>query len=92
MATANSFKKMQEEEEQQFPHPPPEVERNVMGNARNIQFVGDVVELYLSRFFDMLVSIFGGTSPQQEPDGGESDIDLSAAPKGRSNNSNLNNP
>ena len=79
----NSFKKLMEEEEQQFPHPPPEIEQNVMGNARNIKFMGDVVELYLSRFFEMLISFFGGTTQRKEDwRKGNADIDPHSSPEG----------
>lgn len=83
----NSFKRLMDEEEQQFPHPPPEIEHNVMGTARNVHFMGNVVELYLSRFLDLLVSIFGGsTSKNAAMRGGEADEDAGAAPEGNSKN------
>jgi hypothetical protein len=90
----NSFKKLQEEEEKDFPHPPPQVERNVIGNARNIKFMGNVVELYFSRFLDMIVSIIGGntTRRQENKDVGEPDVDMHKSPEGRSKNDNNINP
>ena len=90
----NSFKKLQEEEEQDFPHPPPQVERNVIGNARNIKFMGNVVELYFSRFLGMLVSIFGGNAtPRHEAkEVGEPDVDQHESPEGRSKDDSNFNP
>ncbi len=83
--TENSFKRLEDEAEQQFPHPPPEIEQNVMGTARNVKFMGNVVELYLSRFLEIVVSIFGGSlSKGQEQHGGEADIDLNNSPEGSS--------
>lgn len=58
MAT-NNFKKLGEEAEKQNPHAPPEVENNLMGSMRMTHFMGDVVELYLPRIFDMILSLFG---------------------------------
>lgn len=58
MAT-NNFKRLEEEEEKQFPHAPPEVETNLMGNMRMTHFVGNVVELYLPRIFEMILNLFG---------------------------------
>ncbi len=57
--STNNFKKLEEEEEKQFPHAPPQIENNLMGNMRMTHFVGDVVELYLPRIFEMILSFFG---------------------------------
>ena len=62
MAT-NSFKKLAEEVDNQYPHAPPEVENNLMGNMRMTHFVGNVVELYLPRLFDMILALFGSSTP-----------------------------
>ena len=90
----NSFKKLQEEEEKDFPHPPPQVERNVIGNARNIKFMGNVVELYLSRILEVIASIFGGnfTPSRDKKEVGEPDVDMHKSPEGRSKNDNNINP
>lgn len=57
----NSFKKLGEIEENQAPQPSPQTERNVMGTARNIGFIGNVIELYFSKALGMLSALFGGT-------------------------------
>ena len=80
MAT-NNFKKLAEEAEKQYPHAPPEVEHELMGSMRVSHFVGNVVELYLPRFFDMILSLFGGEimplkpSPQEAEENIKSDSD-----------------
>ena len=50
MAT-NNFKRLEEDAEKQYPHAPPAIENNLMGNMRMTHFMGDVVELYLPRIF-----------------------------------------
>lgn len=82
-STENSFKRLQAEEEASIPHTPPEIEKNVMGTARNISFVGNIVELYLSRVIDVISAFLGspkGASSQLE--NGESDTDIDDTPKG----------
>lgn len=64
MAT-NNFKKLEEETEEQHPHAPLGIEQNVMGNMRMTHFMGDVVELYLPRIFDIILSFFGA-KPKEE--------------------------
>ena len=61
MAT-NSFKQLEEEEEKQFPHAPPEIENSLMGSMRMTHFVGDVIELYLPRLFNIVFAMFGGNT------------------------------
>jgi hypothetical protein len=57
----NSFKKLVEIEESQLPQPSPQTERNVLGTARKIGFIGNVIELYLSKALGMISSLFGGS-------------------------------
>lgn len=64
MAT-NSFKKLEEESEVQHPHAPLDIEQNLMGSMRMTHFVGDVVELYLPRIFDMILAFFGANPKEK---------------------------
>jgi len=57
----NSFKKLAEIEAKQTPQPSPQTEVNVMGTARNIGFLGNVIELYLSKALGMISTLFGGS-------------------------------
>ena len=57
----NSFKKLVEIEESQLPQPSPQTERNVLGTARKVGFIGNVIELYLSKALGMISSLFGGS-------------------------------
>ena len=59
MSANNSFKQLAEEEEK-FPHPPPETELGIMGNVRVFHFMSDILELYLPRVFDIFIALVGG--------------------------------
>lgn len=65
MAT-NNFKKLGEEAEKQHPHAPPEIENKLMGSMRMTHFMGNVVELYLPRIFDMILSLFGAKQESEK--------------------------
>ncbi len=87
----NSFKKLGEIETKQAPHPSPQTERNVMGTARNIGFLGNVIELYFSKALGMISSLFGGTDISQMSEDSQSlpngnfDNDNTVEPGGRAN-------
>ncbi len=79
MATRNNFKELEEEQLGLYPHSPSEVENNVKGSMRLFSFVGDIVELYLPRVFDMFISLVGGErAPQQNSE--EADLDEGDTP------------
>ena len=82
--TENSFKRLQAEEEASLPHPPPEIERNVMGTARGFSFAGNIIELYFSRVFDVISAFLGSTKGVSQFENGESDTDVDDTPKGNS--------
>lgn len=78
MAAKNNFKKLQEEQNNQFPSsPPPDVEKNVKGSVRLFQFMGDIVELYLPKVFEIFISLVGGEKNEEQDalEGGEADDD-----------------
>jgi len=88
----NSFKKLGEIEESQSPHPSPQTERNVLGTARNVGFIGNVIELYFSKALGMLSALFGGSDlPTDKEEGsqellkGNFDNDDTIEPGGRVN-------
>lgn len=62
MKMNNSFKQLGKEEEERYPHPPPETELGIMGNVRVFNFMSNVLELYLPRVFEMFISLVGGTT------------------------------
>jgi len=64
MSTNNNFKQLEEEMLKEQPHAPLHIGRNVDGNIKVFQMVGDMIELYMPRVFEMLVSLVGG-----EPEG-----------------------
>ena len=66
MKSKNSFKKLMEEEEMQYPHAPPEIEKEITGSVRMIKLMGNVVELYLTRIVDLFLSMMGGKKIQSD--------------------------
>ncbi len=43
-----------------FP-PPPEIEENVLGSLRILAIMGQAVELYIPKVFEMFIATLGGT-------------------------------
>lgn len=89
---SNSFKKLGEIETDQTPQPSPQTERNIMGTARNIGFIGNVLELYLSKALGMISALFGGSDlPAEKSEdvqdlrNGTFDNDNTIEPGGRAN-------
>ena len=60
MNTANSFKQMMEEDELLFP-PPPDIEESIMGSLRILAIMGQAMELFIPKAFDMFILTLGGT-------------------------------
>ncbi len=88
----NSFKKLEEIKKSQAPQPSPQTERNVMGTARNVGFIGNVLELYLSKALGMISALFGGSDIPADQSGnvkdlrnGNFDNDSTIEPSGRAN-------
>ena len=65
MNTANSFLQMMEEDERMFP-PPPEIEENVLGSLRIPAIMGQAVELYIPKLFEMFIATLGGSLRELE--------------------------
>ena len=79
MSAKNNFQLLAQEEEEQFPHPPPETKLGIMGNIRTWHFVTDVLELYLPRVFDIFIALVGGnTSKSEGPKNNNSDLGWNA--------------
>jgi len=85
----NSFKKMEAFDNSQVPQPSPDIERNVMGTARSVGFIGNVIELYFSKALGVISSLFGGKNLDDESDEdqdmkeGNFDNDNNIMPSGR---------
>lgn len=60
MQAANSFKRMQEEDELNFP-PPPEIEENILGSLQVLTIMGQAMELFIPKALEMFVLTLGGT-------------------------------
>ena len=71
----NSFKQLEEEQIDEFliqrPGVPPQIEMGVMGNVRTVGFLGNILELYLPRVFELFISLVGGRMEEEE--GGSND-------------------
>ena len=66
----NNFKRLMEMEEERTPAPPPQIKESVSGTMGVFKFVGQIVEMYLPKVVDMLVSMMGGNpgNPTTPPD------------------------
>ena len=70
----NNFKKLGDIEESQSPQPSPQTERNILGTARKVGFIGNVIELYLSKALGMLSALFGGSDLSAEKEENTQDL------------------
>lgn len=72
--STNNFKKLEEHSRGSQPVAPPEIKRNVQSSLGLINYVSKVVELYIPKVFQMLISLAGGRadvidqSPKSPPD------------------------
>ena len=61
--TKNNFKQLEEVYiSRQPPHARKTIENNIHSNMGLISYVGRVVELYIPRVLDMIISLIGGNS------------------------------
>lgn len=60
MNASNAFKQIQEEDEIRFP-PPPDIEENIFGSLQILTIMGQAMELYLPKVFEMFILTLGGT-------------------------------
>jgi len=60
MSTTNSFKQLMEEDELSFP-PPPEIEEHVLGSLQILTMMGQAMDLYIPKVFEMFILTLGGT-------------------------------
>jgi len=81
MAAKNNFKKLEEEQMKENPHTPPDIENNIKGSMRLFHFMGDIVELYLPKVFDLVLSLVGADRNEQAEEGEEAgELDDEDAP------------
>ncbi|MFK7933021.1 MAG: hypothetical protein AB8G22_05885 [Saprospiraceae bacterium] len=60
----NNFQRLMEEEERNAPQPPPLVQNNVAGTLGMFRFIGQIVEMYLPQFSNMLLNMVGGSESE----------------------------
>jgi hypothetical protein len=86
-AANNSFIKMQEEDQVNFPVPP-DIEENVLGTMQVLTMMGHSMEMFIPRALEMFVLTMGGTIRQidgMNPDelpSGDADKDIDEATPG----------
>ena len=56
----NSFKDLEKLEQEETPHLPLGIKSNVQGQITGIRTIGEIVEVYLSKFFSIVSAVFGG--------------------------------
>ena len=56
----NSFKKLEELEELEAPDLPLGIKSNIQGQLTGMSTMGNIVEIYLSKFFNIISAVFGG--------------------------------
>ena len=61
----NNFQRLMQEEERRTPPPPPSIKNNLGGTMKVYRFLGQVVELYLPRVFDLFILLSGGEKEQE---------------------------
>jgi hypothetical protein len=60
MSTTNSFKQIMEEDALMYPTPP-EIEEHVLGSLQILSIMGQAMELYIPKVFEMFILTLGGT-------------------------------
>lgn len=61
----NSFKKLREEETENYQEPPLKLKKDVEGNLSLVKFVGQIFELYLPRVVGVFISLAGGSNKKE---------------------------
>ncbi len=66
----NNFKRLEEEEFNNMPEPPAEIQNNIVGQVNLFRFIGDIIELYLPKVVDLFVQMSGGdqSSARRSPE------------------------
>ena len=60
--SVNNFKKIAEEQEAEYGAPPDFIENRIIQTAGFFTFAGNIIEVYLPKFFDLFVAMIGGRS------------------------------
>ncbi|MFK7807034.1 MAG: hypothetical protein AB8F74_04450 [Saprospiraceae bacterium] len=66
----NNFQQLQQQQITEHldekPEISPQIEMGVMSNMRTIGFMGDILELYIPRMYDIIISLFGGEREEKK--------------------------
>lgn len=63
----NNFQRIFEEDEELYKNHHETIRQNLMGTLGVFRFVGQIVEVYLPRVADMIVSFSGGNATSEDP-------------------------
>ncbi|MEO1712013.1 MAG: hypothetical protein AAFU60_01640 [Bacteroidota bacterium] len=61
---SRNFHDLEDDMEREF-RPPPQIRENVEANLGVFRFIGNIVELYIPRLFDLFVRMSGGEAPTE---------------------------
>jgi len=64
----NNFKRLEDDQLSRNPQAPPKVEERIGSSMGFIRMVSNVLELYIPRVFEVLVTMTGGNSRSDEKD------------------------
>ncbi len=62
----NSFKELEKENSKQFDERDRRVRDNVNHSIGFFHFIGDILELFIPKFFNIFVNVTGGNGPKQQ--------------------------
>lgn len=60
MQEKNNFQRLQEEDEERYKPAIDQIKSDLNGSMDLFRFIGNIVEIYVPRFFDMMVVTSGG--------------------------------
>ncbi len=62
----NSFKLLAAEDAKRYPKAPQRVEKQINGTMGFVRMISNVIELYLPRIFDVMITMVGGEQPKSQ--------------------------
>ena len=76
----NNFKELQKEQVQKYQGVTKKIKKNVDSNISSFAFIGNIIELYFSRLFNVMINLTNSdkSSDNSTDAGDEDEIDLNA--------------
>jgi len=63
----NNFQRLQQEDEERYKPNTDQIKSDLNGSMDLYRFIGNIVEMYVPRFFDMMVVTSGGSPGESQP-------------------------